>query len=119
MIACHSLISLAALLLPPVATLFLSVVPVGDSRSGVLLRGSSSASTFDLSCCPFLFRDGDDELADHQGAGEILQLVTLAAEIKRPLSSGSGRLVVQNLPVSCSVYRVIPVLSAVSWHQPP
>ena len=55
MIACHSLISLAALFFPPVATLFLSVVPDGANRSGVLLRGSSSASTFDVSCCPFLF----------------------------------------------------------------
>ena len=38
-----------------VATLSLSSVPSGGSRSGVSLRGSSSASTFDLRGCPSLF----------------------------------------------------------------
>ena len=55
MIACHSLISLGAPFPAVVAMLALSNVPDGGSRSGVSLRGSSRASTFDLSGWPSLF----------------------------------------------------------------
>jgi hypothetical protein len=48
MITCYSLISRTASCPVPVATLLLSTVPAGDSRSGVSSRGFSSASTFDL-----------------------------------------------------------------------
>jgi len=60
----------------PVATLSLSNVPGGGSRSGVSRRGSSSASTFDLrGCpssfleqepvCPSLLGDGHDNHREH------------------------------------------------------
>ena len=99
MIACHSLISWTASVPPTVATLPLSMVPGGGSRSGVSLRGSSSASTFDCERLPLLvlghqrqlalgvLRNGRENHAEIQRAGEAIQTLVLAGDVDRTIAA--------------------------------
>ena len=86
-----------------VATLALSTVPAGASRSGVSLRGSSSASTFDVSGWPSLFLATSGSLplvyfgmatrimASIKGAREAVEARVLAGDVDGACSRGRDR----------------------------
>ena len=104
MIACHSLISrIAPSAFTVLQTPVLSIAaPVGGSRSGVSLRGSLSASTFDSSGCPSLFLRDEGQFAlgvlgmatrisaDHQGASKAIEGLVLATDVDCRDSHGRG-----------------------------